>query len=179
MTKYSPGQLFCELPCLNPWTCLKGDRMDRTDLREPRRVPFSLRSSGQVWVTARPGYLCYPLVQTNRLEVQLGWRALDDKPRNLEGHAFTLERQVWRQQTCQEVLFDSNNLRNNSYACIFSFKLHHGVLRMAQLKLHFADEETGAPGWLIWLSLWLQLRLWSSSSWVRDPPRALCWQLRA
>ena len=37
----------------------------------------------------------------------------------------------------------------------------------------------GAPGWLSQLSVRLQLRSWSYGSWVRAPPRALCWQLRA
>ena len=36
-----------------------------------------------------------------------------------------------------------------------------------------------APGWLSWLSVRLQLRSWSCSSWVRAPRRALCWQLWA
>ena len=37
----------------------------------------------------------------------------------------------------------------------------------------------GAPGWLSQLSLRLQLRSWSHSSWVWAPHQALCWQLRA
>ena len=37
----------------------------------------------------------------------------------------------------------------------------------------------GAPGWLSWLSLWLQLRSWSQGCWVPAPRGALCWQLRA
>ena len=38
---------------------------------------------------------------------------------------------------------------------------------------------TGAPGWLSWLSVRLQLRSWSRGSWVWAPHQALCWQLRA
>ena len=37
----------------------------------------------------------------------------------------------------------------------------------------------GAPGWLSRLSIPLQLGSWSRGLWVRAPPRALCWQLRA
>ena len=37
--------------------------------------------------------------------------------------------------------------------------------------------KTGAPGWLSWLSVQLQLRSWSRSSWVRALLWALCWQL--
>ena len=37
----------------------------------------------------------------------------------------------------------------------------------------------GAPGWLSRLNVWLRLRSWSHSPWVRAPRRALCWQLRA
>ena len=36
-----------------------------------------------------------------------------------------------------------------------------------------------APGWLSRLSVQLQLRSWSPSSWVWVPHQALCWQLRA
>ena len=36
----------------------------------------------------------------------------------------------------------------------------------------------GAPGWLNWLSIQLQLRSWSHHLWVRSPHGALCWQLR-
>ena len=38
---------------------------------------------------------------------------------------------------------------------------------------------TRVPGWFSQLSVRLPLRSPSHSSWVRDPPRALCWQLRA
>ena len=38
--------------------------------------------------------------------------------------------------------------------------------------------ETGAPGWLSWLSILLRLRSWSHSLWVWAPCRTLCWQLR-
>ena len=34
------------------------------------------------------------------------------------------------------------------------------------------------PGWLSWLSVWLQLRSWSLGSWVQAPRWSLCWQLR-
>ena len=37
----------------------------------------------------------------------------------------------------------------------------------------------GVPGWLSWLSVWLRLRSWSHSLWVRAPHQALCWRLRA
>ena len=37
----------------------------------------------------------------------------------------------------------------------------------------------GAPGWLSRLGIWPRPRSWSHGSWVRDPHRALCWQLRA
>ena len=37
----------------------------------------------------------------------------------------------------------------------------------------------GAPGWLSWLSVQLQLGSWSHSSWVWASHWALCWQLRA
>ena len=37
----------------------------------------------------------------------------------------------------------------------------------------------GALGWLSWLSIQLWLRSWSHRLWVRVPPWALCWWLRA
>ena len=37
----------------------------------------------------------------------------------------------------------------------------------------------GPTGWLSWLSVWLQLRSWSSSLWVWALCGALCWQLGA
>ena len=37
----------------------------------------------------------------------------------------------------------------------------------------------GAPGWLSWLSIWLQLRSRSQGLWVGVLYLALCWQLRA
>ena len=45
--------------------------------------------------------------------------------------------------------------------------------------LHFQCEDLRTPGWLRWLSVWLQLRSWSRSQWVRALHRALCWHLRA
>ena len=35
----------------------------------------------------------------------------------------------------------------------------------------------GARGWLSWLSVRLQVRSWSHSSWVQAQHQALCWQL--
>ena len=40
-------------------------------------------------------------------------------------------------------------------------------------------ENTGVPGWLSQLSIWLWLRSWSHSSWIQAPHRALCWHPRA
>ena len=37
----------------------------------------------------------------------------------------------------------------------------------------------GAPGWLSWLGVWLELRSWSPCSWIQAPLRALCCQLRS
>ena len=33
----------------------------------------------------------------------------------------------------------------------------------------------GAPGWLSWISVRLELRSWSHGSWVQAPRQALCW----
>ena len=58
--------------------------------------------------------------------------------------------------------------------------LYNGQAKMRyespHLKINF---KRGAPGWLSRLGVWLRLRSWSHSSWVRAPSRALCWQLRA
>ena len=40
-------------------------------------------------------------------------------------------------------------------------------------------EESGTPGWLSRLSIWLWFRSWSCGSWVQAPRWVLCWQLRA
>ena len=45
--------------------------------------------------------------------------------------------------------------------------------------MHVVDEnEVGAPGWLSWLSVQVQLRSWSCSLWIWAQSQALCWQLR-
>ena len=41
---------------------------------------------------------------------------------------------------------------------------------------HIKPLKQGAPGWLSRLSVWLWLRSWSHSLWVRAPHWALCWQ---
>ena len=41
------------------------------------------------------------------------------------------------------------------------------------------NKQTGVPGWLSQLSIWLWHRTWSHSSCVRAWRLALCWQLRA
>ena len=46
---------------------------------------------------------------------------------------------------------------------------------------HDSSKKTnvGVPGWLMWLSVRLQLRSWSHGLWVHALHQALCWQLRA
>ena len=46
-------------------------------------------------------------------------------------------------------------------------------------QLYRNNYSDGAPGWLSRLSIWLQLRSWSHSLWVRAPCWALCWQCGA
>ena len=45
--------------------------------------------------------------------------------------------------------------------------------------IHIINGQTGASGWLSWLSIWHQLRLWSHGSWVWAPHWALGWRLGA
>lgn len=71
---------------------------------------------------------------------------------------------------CFFVLFCLLNILNWT-TCFHST----GVTRSVVKDILFA----GAPGWLSWLSVRLQLSSWSHSPWVRAPRQALCWQIRA
>ena len=54
-----------------------------------------------------------------------------------------------------------------------------GSLPLASfINLTIKSIQPRAPGWLSQLSIQIQLRSWSHSSWVQGLHRALCWQLR-
>ena len=46
-------------------------------------------------------------------------------------------------------------------------------------QVHQNQNQTGAPGWLSRLNIWLRLRSWYHGLWVQASRWALCWQLRA
>ena len=50
--------------------------------------------------------------------------------------------------------------------------------KLLQIKLALKDSKAGVPGWLSWLSVWLQLRSGAHGSWVWALHQDLCWQLR-